>query len=326
MKRNLALSVICLLFSNGLTTAQQVDYSVVSVPEESGIEFAPITSVSDYVCLPLVKRGANSLNWLSNKILDVSTDGKHIAYLSQRNNATNIFIKDLDKQGSSTQRTNRIAVLDFSYSPDGKYICFSEQRGKTNQIFQTDATNGYVCRQVTNGSNDYSPTYSSDMQHIFFARQEARSISVWSYNIQNNFLSNYTTGMNPYPINKSTAFLCSRSNAEGRNEIWKINYQTGVEECLVSDPERSFTTPTISPDGKWILFVGSSKISTGSFNYLNTDVFVCRLDGTQFTQLTYHAADDLSPVWSKDGKYIYFISQRGNAAGVANVWRMSFNH
>lgn len=325
MKRNLVLSVICLLFSNGLT-AQQVDYSIVSVPEESGIEFAPITSVSDYVCLPLVKRGTSSINWLSNKILDVSADGKHIAYLSQRNNATNIFIKDLDKQGSSTQRTNRIAVLDFSYSPDGKYICFSEQRGKTNQIFQTDAANGYVCRQVTNGSNDYSPTYSSDMQHIFFARQEARSVSVWSYNIQNNFLSNYTTGMNPCPMYESTAFLCSRNNAEGRNEIWKINYQTGVEECLVSDPERSFTTPTISPDGKWILFVGSSKISTGSFNYLNTDVFVCKLDGTQFTQLTYHAADDLSPVWSKDGKHIYFVSQRGNAAGVANVWRMSFNH
>ena len=28
-------------------------------------------------------------------------------------------------------------------------------------------------------------------------------------------------------------------------------------------------------------------------------------------QLTYHAADDLSPVWGRDGRYIYFVSQRG---------------
>ena len=50
-----------------------------------------------------------------------------------------------------------------------------------------------------------------------------------------------------------------------------------------------------------------------------------RLDGSDFTQLTYHAADDLSPVWSSDGKYIYFISQRGSADAVANIWRLNFD-
>lgn len=57
---------------------------------------------------------------------------------------------------------------------------------------------------------------------------------------------------------------------------------------------------------------------------LNTDIYVARTDGSELSQITYHAADDLSPVWSKDGKYIYFISQRGNAEGVANIWRMNF--
>ena len=118
--------VIALFFTVGSTKAQQVDYSVVAVPEESGIEFVQITSSNDYVCLPLVKRSSNSINWLSNRILDISKDGKNIAYLSFRNNTTNIFIKALDKQGSSIQRTNRSGVLDFSYSPDGEYICFSE--------------------------------------------------------------------------------------------------------------------------------------------------------------------------------------------------------
>ena len=68
------------------------------------------------------------------------------------------------------------------------------------------------------------------------------------------------------------------------------------------------------------------KIETGSFSYYNTDLFVSRLDGTGFAQLTYHAADDLSPVWSKDGRYIYFVSQRGNKEAKANIWRMTFNY
>jgi Tol biopolymer transport system component len=80
----------------------------------------------------------------------------------------------------------------------------------------------------------------------------------------------------------------------------------------------------LSPDGNWILFVGDSDIVTPDFVYKNTDIFVCRVDGTNLQQLTYHAADDLSPVWSRDGKYIYFVSQRGSSAAVANIWRMPF--
>lgn len=58
--------------------------------------------------------------------------------------------------------------------------------------------------------------------------------------------------------------------------------------------------------------------------YPNTDIFVCHIDGSNLTQITYHAADDLSPVWSKDGKYIYFVSQRGSSTQTTNVWRIPF--
>lgn len=302
----------------------QVDYSVVQVNEESGINFTRITTDNDYVCMPEVRRTGRNINWLSNRILDISVDGSQLAYLSFRSNTTNIFIKDIGKQGASVQRTNRQAVLDFTYSPDGKSICFSEANGKMNQIFQTSATSGYVCRQITSGNKDYSPVYSPDMKNIFFTRLENSGSSVWSYDIGSNFLSSYMKGLNPCPIKGQSSILCTRINAEGRSEIWRVNYQTGIEECIVSDPLRSFTTPSISPDGRWILFVGSNTLMNGSQQYQNTDLFACHADGTQLVQLTYHAADDVSPVWSRDGRSIYFISQRGSQAGTANVWRMEF--
>lgn len=326
MKKFVAATMFACIAPAVCLHAQQVDYSVVSVPEESGNQFIQITSDADRVCLPIVNRKSNRIDWLSNRILDVSVDGQHLAYLSARNNTTNIFIKDLSKQGSSIQRTNRTAVLDFAYSPDGKYICFSETRGNTNQIFRTDAKDGYVCRQITNGNQDYSPVYSADMKQIFFARMEMKNVSIWSYNVENNFLSTFTNGMNPYPLQSEPAYVCTRLNAAGKSEIWKINYETGTEECIISDPQRSFTSPVISPDGQWVLFVGSNTIVSGTFTYMNTDIFVARLDGTGMAQLTYHAADDLSPVWSRDGRYIYFVSQRGSANGTANVWRMNFNY
>jgi Tol biopolymer transport system component len=315
---------LLLLLSIPVMAFAQVDYSVVQVNEESGINFTRITTDNDYVCMPEVKRTGRGIDWLSNRILDISVDGSQLAYLSFRSNTTNIFIKDIEKQGASVQRTNRQAVLDFTYSPDGKNICFSEANGKMNQIFQTSATNGYVCRQITSGNNDYSPVYSPDMKNIFFTRLENNGASVWSYDIGSNFLSSYTKGLNPYPVKEQNSILCTRINAEGRGEIWRVNYQTGIEECIVTDPIRSFTTPSLSPNNNWILFVGSNVLMNGNQKYYNTDLFACHTDGTHLVQLTYHAADDLSPVWSHDGKSIYFISQRGSSTGTANVWRMDF--
>lgn len=317
------LFVTMLMMGVGVINAQKVDYSVVNAVEETGIDFMQVTTANDFVCMPVVKRTRNSLSWLSNRILDVSVDGKYIAYISARNNTTNIFIKELGKQGGSIQRTKRQAVLDFSYSPDGKTILFSEARGVTNQVFQTDASAGYVCRMITSASQDFSPIYTKDMSKILFARMENNGVGVWGYDLKSNFLSSYTVGMNPYPL-KGDACLCVRTSADGHSEIWRVNYSTGVEECVISDPNRSFTSPVLSPDGKWILFVGESDVVTPNFVYKNTDIYVCRADGTQMQQLTYHAADDLSPVWSKDGKFIYFISQRGSADAVANIWRMPF--
>lgn len=315
--------LLCCTFATA--QAQKVDYSVVSVPQESGIDFTCVTTENDYVCMPSVRRTRTGVEWLTNRILDVSPDGKSLAYLSVRNNTTNIFIKDIERQGSSMQRTNREAVLDFSYSPDGNFICFSEMQGKFCQIYRTDAKSGYVCRQITSGNSDYSPIYSADMEQVFFTRTEQNGVSVWGYNARNNFVSSYTRGMNPNPLN-ATTLLCTRPGQDGRCEIWRVDYENGTEECLVSDPRRSFTSPVLSPDGSWILMTGSNEILTGRGSYWNTDIYACRVDGTQLMQLTYHAADDLSPVWSRDGRYVYFISQRGSADATANVWRMPFVH
>ncbi len=316
----------CVMSLFSLTVSAQVDYSVLKVNEESGLHLTKITNDNDYVCMPQVRRNGQKVNWLTNRIIDIDKSNTHLAYLSARNNTTNIFIKEIDKQGASVQRTNRSGVLDFSYSPDGKYICFSEGNGKVNQIFQTSATQGYVCRQFTSGNKDYSPVYSADMNTVFFSRMENKGASVWSYNINNNFLSSYASGFNPYPSGQDNVLLCTRMNTDGRGEIWRVNYNTGVEECVVSDPQRSFTTPSVSPDGKWILFVGSNVLHNGKIAYANTDIFVCKADGTDMVQLTFHAADDLSPVWSRDGQYIYFISQRGSSTATANVWRMNFTN
>lgn len=142
--------------------------------------------------------------------------------------------------------------------------------------------------------------------------------------IKTNLFSNYSRGMTACLIpNNYDAIYCARFTTNKESEIWRVNFKTGVEEVILSQPGKSFSTPQLSPDGKWLLVTGSSKSEKEKID--NTDIFVVRTDGTQLTQLTYHPGNDLSPVWSPDGKSIFFLSQRGSVEKNYNVWRMDFN-
>ena len=122
--KKLVITLFSIAFSGAMFA--QVDYSQVSVPQEVGLEFTRMTADGDYVYMPAVKSG-KVMKWEANRVVDINNEGTHIAYLSKRGNTTNIFIKDLTKQGSSVQRTKRALVRDFVYSPDGKYILIKNQ-------------------------------------------------------------------------------------------------------------------------------------------------------------------------------------------------------
>lgn len=307
---------------SAIAVAQKVDYSVVSVPEEGGHELKMITSDNDMVAMPQVRRNSSGVQWVSGRVMDISPDNTALAFISLRDKSTNIFVKGLVGPGALIKRTNRSSVMDLSYSPDGKYFCFSEEVGKTRQLFQTDAQQGFVCRQITNGSMDYNPVYSSEMKRVFFSRKELRGYSIWSYDVNEKSLSNYSPGLNPYVISENR-ILCSRMNSTGRGEIWVIDLENGTEECILSDPNISFASPVLSADGKRIAVVGGTPLAYNNRFYWNTDIYVCGIDGADLQQITYHAADDLCPIWSKDGRYIYFISQRGSENATANIWRIA---
>lgn len=336
MKKIIALALISFMLAGTSVEAKRVklDLSIVDVPEEGGVKFERITENSDCVNsenLVSLNKGVfgvknlSKIDWWVNPRIAVSPDGTKIAYLNWKNKTSNVMVKDAKKGGASTQRTFRTNVCDFTWSPDGKTLCFTEYRSGHFGVYLIDADKGSVVRQISTGNdNDFAGQISPDGNTILFHRGEgAGSYSIWSYDRKNNMFSNYSRGMTPCIIpGKKDEIYCTRYTDKRESEIWRINLSTGVEEILLSQPGRSFTTPILSPDKQWILVTGTSMDEKGK--NINTDLFAIRTDGTQLTQLTYHPGNDLSGIWAPDGQSIYFLSQRGNAEGVYNVWKMDF--
>lgn len=322
------------------------DYSIVFVPEEGGIKFEKITEDADCVadyCSNKSRhgRGGNivastsgifgsrkttTIDWWVLPQIALSPDGKRIGYINEKNGTTNIMIKSSTKGGASVQRTFRTNVQGFTWSRDGKELCFTEMRGGHQGVYLVSADQGTVVKQISNsGDNDYCGTISPDGNTIFFHRGEGySSYSLWSYDRKTNLFSNYSRGMTACLIpGQQNTIYCARFTDKKESEIWRINFVTGVEELILGQPGKSYTSPQLSPDGRWLLVTGSSRSEKEGID--NTDIFVIRTDGTQLTQLTYHPGNDLSPVWSPDGRSIFFLSQRGSVDRIYNVWRMDFN-
>lgn len=322
MKKIYLVLVIALSFALfSCRTTEEFVYHEVSVPEEGTFIFEKITDETvETVGSPGVSNnGRNHITFNANRTMAISPDGTMLYYLAISNNQINVYRKDLSSKNIQTQRTFRSNISNVAISPDGKQVCFSEISGNYSLLYQTDASVGSIVRQLsTQNVKDSHPYYQKDGSKIFFDRSGA----IWSYDLQNGQVINYCRGYQPFPLNDEE-FLCYRESTN-RGEIWKVNFVTGHESVIVSLEERWFITPSLSPDGQWILMAGNT-IPNGNMDEENVDIYVVKTDGSNLTQLTYHKGHDICPIWSSDGKYIYFLSQRGTETGTFNIWKMNFN-
>jgi Tol biopolymer transport system component len=101
------------------------------------------------------------------------------------------------------------------------------------------------------------------------------------------------------------------SNRRGNIEIWRAAKDGSNAVQLTSFPGRSAGTPRWSPDGAEIVFDVTDTT--------NADIYVMGADGARVRRLTTEPSRDFVPSWSRDGKWIYFGSDR---SGTYEIWRI----
>ena len=339
MKKNLLRNGIMMLCVASLSACGSSKYLDMFAPEESGLNVMKITdessnSVIGNIRTTLIGKGnfayttiggcKNSKTyWGTDRLLAISPDGTELGYVSNINKQWNVMIRSSNTQGTSTQRTFR-DISDFSWGNNG-YLYFSDRSDiEKVQICSTNAHAGSIMRQLTNNSIDKNPVVTTDGKLLFFTRIDKSGPFIWSLDLENGALTSCARGYNPTLVGDRTdCFICVRNSTAGLSEIWMVNYVEGKETLILSDKNRGVTDPVVSSCGERILCQGNSKSSITKKS--NLDIFAVRVDGTGFVQLTYHPAEDCCPVWSNDGKYIYFLSTRANKDDYFNIWRIRFD-
>ena len=199
-------------------------------------------------------------------------------------------------------------IRNMSASPEGKRVLF-EARG---EIFNVPVKEGYILNLTrSSGAFDMLPAWSPD----------GKSVAYWSDRSGEYELYIQDPGMEKDPVQ-----LTSRGKGFGYQPYWspdskKIAFIDETNDISLVDVEsksivvagnfrwnlghgsRFGYTINWSPDSKWITF------NEGMDNASNA-IFLYNIENQQKLQVTGGFYDDAGPVFSTDGKYLFFLTDR----------------
>jgi eukaryotic-like serine/threonine-protein kinase len=205
-----------------------------------------------------------------------------------------------------------------SLSPDGKWIVYGGNARGARHIF-LQSVSGQNLVDLTSDSNadDDQPVFSPDGEHVAF-RSDRDGGGIFVMGRTGEAVRRVTrAGFNPAwsPDGAKLAFTTEKielypQNFGGRNELWTVALDSGETKLLW---EEDAGLPSWSPHNQRIAFAHQLG------NPAQGDIWTIPAIGGRPTPVTNDAARDWNPVWSPDGKYLYFASDRG---GSMNLWRV----
>ena len=203
-------------------------------------------------------------------------------------------------------------------SPDGKFVAYmSKASGNWDILLQRIGGRNPI--NLTEGSteDDGSPKFSPDGERIAF-RSERQGGGIFVMGATGESARRVTEGgfdpaWSPDGTRIVHATEGTAQNPYARNtvsQLWVTEVATGETELLYAGDA---VQPDWSPGGHRIAYWGLQGDSG------QRDLWTVNADGTDPVPVTDDADLDWNPVWSPDGSWLYFSSDRG---GSLNLWRI----
>jgi Tol biopolymer transport system component/DNA-binding winged helix-turn-helix (wHTH) protein len=204
-----------------------------------------------------------------------------------------------------------------SLSPDGKLVVYASNREGNWDIY-LQRVGGQTAINLTadSPSEDTHPAFSPDGNRIAFRSwRDGGGLFVMGATGENvRRIADF--GYHPAwsPDGKEIVFAMAKVvDSSNRSvipsQLWAVNVATG-EKRLITDGDA--VQPQWSPKGHRIAYWGLQKGG-------QRDIWTVSSHGSQRVAVTDDEYFNWNPIWSPDGEYLYFVSDR---AGSMNVWRV----
>ena len=209
----------------------------------------------------------------------------------------------------------------FDVSPDGKKLAFISR----GELFVSDIEGKFIKQMPSSGERAMEVKWLADNKTLLFNQTHAGYPNWYTIAADGSGDAKQLTA--DLRSNRDITLNAERTQAvylSGRDEVRLLDLKTLKSATVVNDEIWAFqnSEPSFSPNGEYILF-------TAHRNF-EQDIFVHHIAKKQTINLTNTGVSEASPVWSPDGKSIYFASNRTKPAyptGMrdASIYRMALD-
>ena len=201
-----------------------------------------------------------------------SPDGQTLAYSSDRTGRFEIYIRPLRADAREVQITfDGKQNMEPVWSPDGRSIAFYSVA--RSGICLLPAVGGEI-RQLTNFGS--SPAWSPDSKRIVFRSTGLFSVTpndalgngistIWEVRAEGGSPRQLTRPGNPEGTHgfpawspKGDVVIFSNISSKKQGGLYRVNPATGAIRAMLPADKKTFLTPVLSSDGKWVYYAAFS--------------------------------------------------------------------
>ncbi|MES2274556.1 MAG: S41 family peptidase [Bacteroidota bacterium] len=228
-----------------------------------------------------------------------------------------IFRNNVLPKDQEFEITGHIEAMDLSV--DGKKMAFVSR----GELFVSDAEGKFI-KQIQRGNSERvtEVKWMPDNRSLIYCRTFGGYPNLFTIAADGTGAEKQLTSDKGsdrlMTVNKTHTQAVYLS---GRNEVRLINLKTLENKTVVKDELWGFqnSQPGFSPNDEYVVYT--------AIRNFEQDIFVYKISSGKITNLTNTGVTESEPVWSPDGKYIFFASsltqpQYPYGARDAHIYRM----
>ena len=254
----------------------------------------------------------------------ISPDGRLLAYAACASGySCDVYVQQLGSgytpEGGPRRITQQgLVVAGLAWSRDGESLVYSGSLGAHRLLclWQVGIRDGQPPQRLDlAGFHASYPSIALAGHRLAFSRG-LRNLDIWRYQLGGAPEPFIVSSLDEYapqfsPDGSRIVFSSIRSGEVF--DIWVANADGSNPVQLTNRLGRHQSCPEWSPDGRWVAFESQGRDG-------HWDVCVIDASGGRPRRVTSEPSDEFLASWSRDGKWIYFFSNR---TGRGEIWRVA---
>ena len=232
-------------------------------------------------------------------------------------------------QSASATETAPLAVFEPAISPNGAEIAFVSG----GDVWTVPSAGGEAHLLVAHPATESRPLYSPDGKYLAFTSARTGNGDIYVLTLATGELNRLTYDDSPErveawsPDSKWIYFSNGANDISGMNDIYRVRLSGGTPMPMTADRYVNEYNAAPAPDGKSLAFVAHGMEPgqwwrNGHAHIDETEIWQVKNHGAapKYEMLVKSGAKQLWPMWSADGRTLYYTSDR---SGTENLWAHS---